>query len=294
MKNKLNNKKIAIVIAILVILIIGIGIYFGINNTGAESKDNINNPDIKPVNNIITLDDGQSTDKLPLVSEDGVDLVMTQENFDEIVEKMNSYDEVYITKKLFEYVSSASNPNTDPAYHLIEDYETKITSSEGIVHTLDVIKLEEAKTEYNCDVDGLNLDDYKVDTKEVLKIDTDKKYENNIDVLMAVADAYNVDVSNYVGSRLDKDFYDDVYEEYKQKVYACPLKNNELDLSIVGLSEDDYDEIVSTQIYFHISTSSKDNKEVLNEPLVIWVDYIKDGNYHMRSLYIDFMGMIYY
>ena len=84
MKNKLNNKKIAIVIAILAILIIGIiiGIIASMNKNSNEATE-------------------------PLVrEEDGLPLTLTEENLNEMIDYMNSYDEIVIHYNVFENIST--------------------------------------------------------------------------------------------------------------------------------------------------------------------------------------------
>ena len=275
-----NKKLIAIgCVALVITLVVGMGIGISIGN-----KNN------NPTTNSAIVNNEQPVEELPLVSEDGVNLTMTQENFDEISEKMNSYDEIYITKDVYQYITSLDDPEEEMQYQTLESYETKFTIPNNTIRTYDAIKIEEAKVEFNCDVDGLNLEDYEVNPEDILKIDTDKKYKNAMEIITTVADAYGVDITKYVGSRLDKDLYDRNYEEYQQKIYTCPMKDD-FDLSLMGLNEGDYDEIKEIEVNYHTCVVS-DGKEFLDSPIIVIARFTKGNNYYTRILDLDIMGFV--
>lgn len=276
----MKNKKIIAIgcVALVITLVVGMGIGISIGN-----KNN------NPITNSTTVDGTQPVEELPTIREDGVSLVMTQENFDEIVEKVNSYEEIYIRKTVYQY-TDLNCQDGEIQRQNIECYETGYSETNGFGKTYNVNKIEEALAEFNCDVDALNLEDYEVNPEDILRIDTSKKYKNNMEILLALTDAYGLSTDKFVGSRLDEEMYDNSYEEYKQKAYYFPMKND-FDLSLMGLNEEDYDKINSIEIKYHTSIVS-DGREMLDGPFIVIVQFTKDGIENMRILDLEIIGIL--
>ena len=269
MKNK--KKVIALSGAILAIAAtIGIGTWIG------SSKNN----------DTVISDEEQvessSTEELPLVSEDGVNLTITKENLSKIENFMNSAGDMRIIKTitLFE-----------------ENKETN--------ELIDIIVLDKkilcnyVEDDYFISADALKamedpdfLDDFSnyeeiykkhsVDMKEHFGIDmetlilTDKNY----DILLKIAESYNINTTNLDESRLDKKIYDIIYEIEKQKLYYCDM-SKDFDASIVNLTDNDYDKILN--VTPQILIDEIEGNEYIHY-LIITVEYEKNNTNYTREL----------
>lgn len=242
MKNKLNNKKFAIVIAILAILIIGIiiGIIASMNKNGNEATE-------------------------PLVrEEDGLPLTLTEENLSEIIDYMNSYDEIVLHYNVFEYIY---NENEE---YLDTNNITGISSKINLL-TLDELTIDSDKIfigkEEEYEPTEKELADATLSFEEVFGVNY-KDYDNVYDLICDVVRTQGALPESFVGSEIDVQMYDTLYEEHGRKYYF--YENKEFDPQI-----EDYDEIVSK--YFRVITN-KDNfgKEYISDVDAI-ITYKKDG-----------------
>ena len=231
MKNKLNNKKIAIVIVILAILIIGIiiGIIASMNKNGNKTTN-------------------------PLVrEEDGLPLTLTEENLNEMINYMNSYDEIVLHYNVFEYIY---NENEE---YLDTNNITGISSKVNIL-TLDELTIDSDKIfigkEEEYEPTEKELADATLSFEEVFGVNY-KNYDNVYDLICDVVRTQGALPESFVGSKIDVQMYDALYEEHGRKYYF--YENKEFDPQI-----EDYDEIVSK--YFRVITN-KDNfgKEYISD-----------------------------
>lgn len=242
MKNKLNNKKIAIVIAILAILIIGIII--GIIASMNKNDNKTTNPLVR--------------------EEDGLPLTLTEENLSEMIDYMNSYDEIVLHYNVFEYIY---NENEE---YLDTNNITGISSKVNIL-TLDELTIDSDKIfigkEEEYEPTEKDVANATLSFEEVFGVNY-KDYDNVYDLICDVVRTQGALPESFVGSKIDVQMYDTLYEEHGRKYYF--YENKEFDPQI-----EDYDEIVSK--YFRVITN-KDNfgKEYISDVDAI-ITYKKDG-----------------
>ena len=270
MKNK--KKVIALSGAILAIAAtIGIGTWIG------SSKNE---------NDIVVSDEEQvessSAEELPLVSEDGVNLTMTEENLSKVENFMNSAGDMRIIKTITFF---EENKETNELLDIIT-LDRKILCnypSEDFFIATDALKVME-DTEYL--EDASNYEDifkkHTIDMKEHFGIDIETLVttEKNYDILLKIAEAYNIDTTTFVDSRLNKELYDVIYKIEKQKLYYCDV-TEKFDVLSVGLTEKDYDKILD--IKTQLLTNEVDGNEYISY-LIVTVDYEKDEIKYTREL----------
>ena len=217
MKNKINNKKIVIVIASLAILIIGIGIFLATNknddvvsNSGTEAEL----PD-----SVYYVPEGQE---------------MTEDHLQEIIDYMNSYDEMVIS-----YFSFDDIYDEDEMY-LGREYITEIASKLNLIEKTD----ETYNTHLLYDEDGnMNPDpdalkEAQISFEEAFGFDY-KDYDNVYDISCVVCKKQFSQPNKFVGARVDDNMQKLTYEHDGQSYYF--YKNDNKDL-IASIGE--YDEIL--------------------------------------------------
>lgn len=243
MKNLFKNKKAKIVAvgAILVIAILAI-IILALN--------------IGKNNNEVTE---------PLVrEEDGLPLTLTEENLNTMIDYMNSYDEMGIHYNIFE------NIYTDDGEYVSSNYFTGISSYINLLKqtewTIDSNKIYIGKDEDYIATEE-ELADAVISFEEAFGFDF-KDYDNVYDLSCAIARTQGAVPESFVGSKINVQMYDDLYEKYGQKYYY--YDNEDFDPQI-----EDYDEILSKD--FKVMTK-KDN---LGNEFISYVDirvvYKKDN-----------------
>ena len=243
MKNLFKNKKakIVAVVAILVIAILAIIILaLNIGKNNKEAAD-------------------------PLVrEEDGLPLTLTEENLNEMIDYMNTYDEIVIHYNVFENIYDENDEYLDT------NYITGVSSKVNIL-TLDELTIDSNKIfigkEEEYEPTEKELADATLSFEEVFGINY-KNYDNVYDLICDVVRTQGALPESFVGSEIDVQMYDTLYEEHGRKYYF--YENKEFDPQI-----EDYDEIVSK--YFRVITN-KDNfgKEYISDVDAI-ITYKKDG-----------------
>ena len=98
--------------------------------------------------------------------------------------------------------------------------------------------------------------------------------------MLEISKAYNIDVTTFIGSKLDKEIYDAIYKTEKQKLYYYDV-TKDFNPSIVNLTENDYDKI--TNVSAQLLTNELDGNEYISY-LVIRVDYEKNNINYTREL----------
>ncbi len=216
MKNKLNNKKIAIVIAILAILIIGIGIFLTANKN----------------DNVVSEPGTEEEIKYIYYQPDGEEL--TEDHLEDIKDYMNSYDEMIIQYSIFEDFY-----DKDEMY-LERKYYTEVASKIDVKN-----KVEETYNSHLLyDENGnMNVEDeafQKVRTTLEKEIGFDySQYDNIYDISCAVSKLQFANPDKFVGARLDEEMHKFTYEQDGQSYYYY-VNNNEEIFKDLG----DYDDIL--------------------------------------------------
>lgn len=244
MKNLFKNKKAKIVAvgAILVIAILAI-IILALN--------------IDKNNNEVTE---------PLVrEEDGLPLTLTEENLNEMIDYMNSYDEIVLHYNVFEYIY---NENEE---YLDTNNITGISSKVNIL-TLDELTIDSDKIFIDKE-EGYEPTDEEVANatlsfEEVFGVNY-KDYDNVYDLICDVVRTQGALPESFVGSEIDVQMYDSLYDEENRRKYYY-YENENFDPQI-----EDYDEIISK--YLRVITN-KDNfgKEYISDVDAI-ITYKKNG-----------------
>lgn len=267
MKNK--KKVIALGGAILAIAAtIGIGTWIG-------SSKNENNTVVSDEEQV----ESSSAEELPLVSEDGVNLTMTEENFDEIKVNMSIFGDAVIVKELSDitfdeegnWKSNELIENVE--YHMINSTNEYYTLNTSAIHSDPELKEDYSNISEICDKHIIDTEQYF--GKNVANC------KNVFDLSLAVADTYDIDTSSFINSRLDKEIYDAIYADYKQKIYYINVKEN-FNYSSIGLNEDDYDKIISNKIT--LTTDIDENVGEYISFISMMVNYKKDNEEHQRIL----------
>lgn len=267
----MKDKKKVIVLGSAILAIaatIGIGTWIG-------SSKNENDTVVSDEEQV----ESSSTEELPLVSEDGVNLTLTEENFDEIKVNMSIFGDAVIVKELSDisydeegnWKSNELIENVE--YHMINSTNEYYTLNTNAIHSDPELKEDYSNISEICDKHIINTEQYF--GKNVANC------KNVFDLSLAVADTYDIDTSSFVNSRLDKDLYDIVYEDYKQKHYYVNIKED-FDYSNIGLTENDYDEIISNRIT--LTTNIDENVGEYISFISMMVNYKKDNEEHQRVL----------
>ena len=277
-----NKKLIWIVVGMLLALILTTGTIAAIRN-----RNNTSNKEITSVKYDVN-------EEIPLVSEDGVKLVMTEENLEEIEDAVNTAGDMRIIKDIMYWETSQGEAG----------FENRIFSKNQILYYFPssgyyvAADVDAAFSDPEYLEDGSNYEEilkkHEIDINENFGIDMSDLTDgtSNYDILLKIAKAHQIDTESYVGGRLDKDFYDSVYEEYSQKIYYCDVTPN-FDYSIMDMTKNDYDEITDTYVYFYTNTNG--DVEYLSY-LTIVVEYTKNNKEFVRELtfsinfYNDDMG----
>lgn len=255
-----NKKTISIIICILIVVILIFGIMIGI------IKDSKNNVEAPPV----------------LISEDGVNLTMTEEELEEIETSMNKIDDMKIEKDI--YVWEINQDAT----------ETKISHKTQILLNVGSEDIYVACTPMNSeDLASLDPDDpdymenykkllkkYEIDTKYTFGIDASKfaAKMTNYDILFDIANACGIDA--FEGAFLNKEHYDAIYEEYGQKLYYVD-KVLDFNYLVADMTKAEYDAITDMTLTFH--TQMYDDIEYFKDITLI-IFYTKDGKEYRKAV----------
>ena len=244
MKNLFKNKKakIVAVVAILVITILAIiilALNIGKNNNEATE---------------------------PLVrEEDGLELTLTEDKLNEMIDYMNTYDEIVIHYNVYENIYDEDNIN-----YIESNYITGISSKVNLL-TLDEWTLDSNKIFLDKE-EGYNpteeLADATLSFEEVFGINY-KDYDNVYDLACDIAKTQGADPNLFVGSRINEGMYDSLYDEDNRRKYFY-YENEEFDPQIP-----DDAEIISKDFRVIINTDNFGKDYISNIDIVI--NYKKDG-----------------
>ena len=245
MKNLFKNKKakIVAVVAILVIAILAIiilALNIGKNNNEATE---------------------------PLVrEEDGLELTLTEDKLNEMIDYMNTYDEIVIHYNVYENIYDEDNIN-----YIESNYITGISSKVNLL-TLDEWTLDSNKIFLDKE-EGYNptdeeLADATLSFEEVFGINY-KDYDNVYDLACDIAKTQGADPNLFVGSRINEGMYDSLYDEDNRRKYFY-YENEEFDPQIP-----DDAEIISKDFSVIINTDNFGKDYISNIDIVI--NYKKDG-----------------
>ena len=267
MKNK--KKIIALSGAILAIAAtIGIGTWIG----SSKNENDIAVSDEEQV-------ESSSTEELPLVSEDGVNLTLTEENFDEIKSFMSEFQIGAIVKEIDDVTFDSSGLIVDNVcLERIEYKMNNLTNTNTAFDTLAIYNDENLKEDYSnwneiVNKHIVNIEEYF--NKNILNA------KNVFDLIFIVMNNYGIDESSFINARLDKKNYDGIYEEYKQKHYYCDIYDD-FDLSLIKLNDNDYDEIISKDLI--IATNLSETNDEFFSFITMRVEYMKNDTLHNRNL----------
>lgn len=212
-----NKKKIAIAIAILAILIIGIGIFLAINK-----------------NNNVVSDSGTEAELPDSVYYVPEGSELTEDHLQEIIDYMNSYDEVLIKYYIFEDIYD------EDELFVERNYLTEFASVVGVKDKTD----ETYNTHLFYDENGNFyetpelLEEARTPFKEAYGFDF-KEYDSVYDLVCAVAKTLYADPDKFVGSKENGNLSEYIKENYGQSYYYYKNDNKDLIASI-----GDYDEII--------------------------------------------------
>lgn len=205
----------------------------------------------------------------PLVRDDGLELTLTEDKLNEMIDYMNTYDEIVLHYNVFESIYD------EDMNYIESNYFKGISSDVNILKCTDQT-IDSNKIFINED-NTFKPDDYEPTEKELADATLSfeevfgvnyKDYDNVYDLICDIVRTQGALPESFVGSKIDTQMYDDLYEEYGRKYYY--YENEEFDPQI-----EDYDEIVSK--YFRVITK-EDNfgKEFISDVDVI-ITYKKDG-----------------
>lgn len=216
MKNKLKNKKIAIVIAILAILIIGIGIFLATNKNDDVVSESGTEEEIKYI----------------YYQPDGEEL--TEDHLQEIKDYMNSYNEMIIQYSIFEDFYDKDEMYLERKYYT--EVASKIDVKNKVEETYNSHLLYDENGNMNSEDEAFQ----KVRTTLEKEIGFDySQYDNIYDISCAVSKLQFADPDKFVGARVDDNMQKLTYEHDGQSYYF--YKNDNKDL-IASIGE--YDEIL--------------------------------------------------
>lgn len=269
----MNKKKIiALGSAILAIIAaVGVAIWTNKNDTVISGEDS------EAINEVV--ENNEADEDLPLVSNDGVNLTLTEDNFDEIKVHMSTFEDAVIIKELDDLTLDKNGSIINSI--CLEKADFHMLNSTDEYFTFDTLAF------YNdpeLKEDGSNWDEMA----EKHKVDTEKHFDKSVfdcknlfDLSLAVVDTYGINTSYFLNSRLDKNNYDRIYKEVKQKHYYCDIEKD-FNLSYVQLSNDDYDEIISKKLCITTDIDGTGNEYF--SFITIKIEYLKNEELHNRNL----------
>lgn len=235
MKNKLKNKKIAIVIAILAILIIGVGIFFVTNkndNVVSEPGTEAELPD-----SVYYVPEGNE---------------LTEERLQKAKEYMNTYDDVLIRYQIFEDVYDENELFIERNY--LTEYASIIEVKEKKDRTLNTHLLYDEDGNFDDSDEGYQK--AKMPFKEAFGFDY-KQYDNVYDFVCEIAKMQFANPDKFIGATQSDANAEYIYENYGQSYFHYKNNSNDL-ISSIG----EYDEII--QIDSDICLREYENNEYIN------------------------------
>lgn len=255
MKNKLN-KKIAIVIAILAILIIGIGIFLATNkndNVVSNSGTETELPD-----SVYYVPEGQE---------------MTEDHLQEIIDYMNSYDDVLIHYTIWEDIYDKEDLYEDRNY--LTEYASIIEVKEKKDRTLNTHLLYDEDGNFDDTDEGYQK--AKISFVEAFGFDY-KQCENIYELIRIFAKQQFADPDKFIGAKENGDLSEYIKENYGQSYYYYKNDNKDLIASIGN-----YDEIV--MISSNLTTFDGVDETVSS--ITTRIKYKKDEKYYDRFYVVD-------
>lgn len=204
----------------------------------------------------------------PLVRDDGLELTLTEDKLNEMIDYMNTYDEIVIHYNVYENIYDEDNIN-----YIESNYITGISSKVNLL-TLDEWTLDSNK----IFLDKENPDEYIPTDEEVADATLSfedvfginyKDYNSVYDLACDIAKTQGADPNLFVGSRINEGMYDSLYDEDNRRKYFY-YENEEFDPQIP-----DDAEIISKDFRVIINTDNFGKDYISNIDIVI--NYKKDG-----------------
>lgn len=285
-----DKKLIFTIVGILFMSILVIGVVIktvGNNNSSlSNATKNYSILEKKEITDIKNIINTKYNNETPLVSEDGVNLIMTEKNINEIEKTANSFHGLEIDKMidLSDITDGLLERKTieNKTLFLYWDHNNNFCAA---VDQEQISKDPDIDDWANSAKDIIKRNE--IDMKENFGIDI-SDFENNIsnyDILLKIAEYYKIDTSSLIGMPLDKEVYDTVYKTYGQKKYYADLMPD-FDYSILEITDDDYDEIIDT--YANFTTETQDGTEY---PAFIDINvfYTKNGRLYWKVMEFSMM-----
>lgn len=275
----MKNKKIIALGGVILAIIAVVGLGFLANKDDVV----ISGKDSEAINEVV--ENNEADEDLPLISDDGVNLTLTEDNFETIKETMVYFQDGAVIKELCDLVYDERGAMTD--IEVLEMTEYHMLNSTNEYFTLDTLAIyndPEVKEDYSNWSEICNKH----------KVDTEKHFSKNVfdcknlfDLSITVAEDFGIDTSSFVNSRLDKETYDRVYEEEKQKIYHCKIKDD-FDPLCIELDENDYDKIISKNVDVFTNIDWRGNEYISFVQLK--VEYSKNDIIRCRQLTLTTRG----